>query len=129
MGDLIGKKIFDDTFSLLQRSLGLRVFRQKVLASNIANAETPGFEPQDVPFEKILSRFLEKAGEVVLAKTHPSHMENGEGVGHPLERVAEAFEIDREMAKLAENNLRFHADVQALVKRLEGLRLAITEGR
>jgi len=129
LGDLIGKKIFDDTFNLLQRSLGLRVFRQKVLASNIANAETPGFEPQDVPFEKILSRSLKKGGEVILAKTHPSHLENGEGTRHPLERVAEAFEIDREMAKLAENNLRFHADVQALVKRLESLRLAITEGR
>lgn len=129
MGDLMGKKMFDETFHLLQRSLGLRVFRQKVLASNIANKETPDFTPQDVPFEKVLSRSLEKNGEVTVKKTHPNHL-SGAPAGHSyVEPMAEEFLMDREMAKLAENNLRFHADVQALVKRLESLRLAITEGR
>lgn len=129
MAELIGKKMFDETFGLLQRSLGLRVFRQKVLASNIANKETPDFTPQDVPFEKILSRSLEKEGDVAVKKTHPDHL-NGTPAADPrLERITGEFLIDQEMAKLAENNLRFHADVQALVKRLESLRLAITEGR
>lgn len=130
MADLIGRKMFDETFHLLQRSLGLRVFRQKVLASNIANKETPNFVPQDVPFERVLSRSLKKQEEEgVLRKTHPHHLSAVPSVDTRLERMAEEFLIDREMAKLAENNLRFHADVQALVKRFENLRLAITEGR
>lgn len=129
MGDRIGKEMFDETFRLLQRCLGLRAFRQKVLASNIANKETPGFTPQDVPFEKILFRSLGKGADLSLHKTHPSHLNTGPANDLRLERTDGEFLIDQEMAKLAENSLRFHADVQALVKRLESLRLAITEGR
>jgi len=45
-----------------------------------------------------------------------------------MESSTDPVNIDQEMAKLAENNLMFQAGVQALLKKLEALQTAITEG-
>jgi flagellar basal body rod protein FlgB len=42
---------------------------------------------------------------------------------------SDGVSIDREMAKLAENNLMFQAGIQSLMKKFEALKVTITEGR
>jgi flagellar basal-body rod protein FlgB len=45
-------------FDLLESKLGWIDARQRVLAQNVANADTPGYQPKDVaPFEQTLSQF------------------------------------------------------------------------
>ncbi len=46
-----------------------------------------------------------------------------------LQPTDEEAQIEKEMAKLATNNLMFQAEVQALLKKLEALKLTISEGR
>jgi flagellar basal-body rod protein FlgB len=131
MSDLLfGKRLFDRTLGLIQRSLDLRSARHRVLSSNIANSETPNFVSKDIPFQKILERAIDPSSGPSLVKTHPGHLSLEElSPGGQAVAVAEGVKIDEEMAKLAENNLRFQADVQALIKKLEGLRMVISEGR
>lgn len=127
--NLLGKKIFGRTNELLQRSMDLRTARHRLLSSNVANSETPDFAPRDIPFEKIMERTIALQSTIALKRTHERHLSGGFPAEIDIEKSAETVNIDKEMAKLAENNLRFQADVQALIKKLEGVKYAIEGGR
>ena len=127
--NILGKKIFDRTHELLQRSADIRTSRQRVLSSNIANSETPDFIPKDIPFEKILERSITQQSSIALRRTNERHIPGGLDFDLELETGSEPVNIDKEMAKLAENNLRFNADIQALIKKFEGLKYAIEGGK
>jgi flagellar basal-body rod protein FlgB len=121
--------LLDSTFGLLQKSLDLRTSRHEVLSANIANAETPGYVARDIPFEKVLARAVQPASVVNLYRTHASHLGGNPANVLAVETVAEGGNIDQQMARLAENNIRFQADIQALMKKLESLKLALSETR
>jgi flagellar basal-body rod protein FlgB len=131
----IGKKLFDQTMGTLNRSLDVRTARHRVLSSNVANAETPNYAPKDLPFQKILERATESSSGIPLRKTHPHHFPEPISLTSDwAEEVesqpgGEGVNIDQEMAKLAENNLMFQAGVQSLVKKIEALKMTISEGR
>ncbi len=127
--NILGKKLFDRTNEVLQRSMDIRTSRHRVLSSNVANSETPDFHSQDIPFEKIVERSIEAQSVIALRRTHENHFPGGLQFEIEVETGSEPVNIDKEMAKLAENNLRFNADVQALIKKLEGLRYAIEGGK
>jgi flagellar basal-body rod protein FlgB len=128
-GRLILNKLFDQTFGLLERSLDIRTPRQRILSSNIANSETPGYEARDIPFEKILERSMNQYSILPLKRTHTNHLAEGMDTEIMAETVPGGVNIDQEMAKLAENNLRFQAEVQALLKKFEALRNTISQTR
>jgi flagellar basal-body rod protein FlgB len=133
---LIGKKLFDKTMSLVQRSLDIRASRHQTLSSNIANIETPGYVPKDLPFEKVFARYLDNSSSIPLEKTHAKHLP-AEDPPFPQDFSADVekdagsgeIDIDQQMAKLAENNLMFQAGVQALIKKFEALKNTISETR
>jgi len=134
---LIGKKLFDRTVALLQRSLDIRSSRHRILSNNVANVETPGYASQDLPFEKILERFMDPPSVLPLRKTHPLHLPPSGTEYSPQDFTsevetdpgAEGVNIDEQMAKLAENNLMFQAGIQALIKKFETLKHTISETR
>lgn len=131
----IGKKLFDQTIQTLNRSLDVRTARHRVLSSNVANAETPNYTPKDLPFQKILERTVENSSAISLRKTHSRHfpdpitLTSDWSTEVEQQPGGEGVNIDEEMAKLAENNLNFQAGVQSLVKKIEALKLTISEGR
>jgi len=123
------RRLFDQTTGFLQRSLDLRSPRHRILSSNIANSETRGYAPKDIPFQSILERSINQDSIVSLRTTHPRHLPEELITSIEVETLPGEVNIDHEMAKLAENNLRFQAEVQALIKKFEGLKYAISEGR
>ena len=46
--------LLDSNFTLLEKTLDLRVFRHNLLASNIAHQDTPGYSSKDFPFYEVL---------------------------------------------------------------------------
>ncbi len=71
-------------FDLVSRHVSWATFRQTVLTSNIANANTPGYEAQDVkPFADV----LQGAG-LAMTETSPGHMGPVEGGGGALETTS-----------------------------------------
>src|SRR4029077_14673448 len=72
--------IFDHTMQLLNRTLDLRQARQRVIASNIANEETPGYRATDLNFLDSLQAAHRGRGPVTLAVTQGRHIgPRGEG--------------------------------------------------
>jgi len=121
-------KLFDRTIEILGRSLDMRTSGHKALSSNIANAETPNYRSKNIPFQKILERSIDHTSAISLVRTHPVHFDETFENTLEMESSTDGVNIDQEMAKLAENNLMFQAGVQSLLKKLEALKMTITEG-
>ena len=135
--------IFGSTIELLGKSVDLRAKNQNLIASNIANAETPNFIPKALAFEQELQGALKnrQAGQRSNSTPHARHIPiRGAGVGNALQSVSgrivetpaktpgkdgNAVELEDEMGKMAENQVMFNASVQMLNKKFEGLRSAI----
>ena len=123
----ISRKLFDHTFGFLERALDMRTLNHRVLSSNIANAETPDYRAQVVPFQKLLDRSGSALPNLGINRTHSNHIPENMEAGSDIEITDESVNLDREMAKLAENNLMFNAGVQTLIKKLEALKFTILD--
>jgi hypothetical protein len=60
--------ILDPTQMTLMRAISGATLRNTVLSNNIANADTPGFQPSDVDFHATLANALEDEPEAMLAE-------------------------------------------------------------
>jgi len=67
--------IFDSNIHLLKKTLDLRSANQRVIASNIANADTPGYAPARFEFEQELQQAIQ--GKGLVQNTHPDHIPIG----------------------------------------------------
>ncbi len=101
----------------LERYMDLLSARQKLVASNIANADTPGYRTRDVDFQQ---EFLASAG---LAP------EVREVDGLRTKNDGNNVNLDREARLLSENALRFNVAAQLLRSELRQVRSAIQEGK
>ncbi len=100
----------DPLLALTERRLGWLQSRQRVLAQNIANADTPGYQPQDL---KDFSRLVSPRGAgVALAQTQPAHLggRGGEAGARPDRSVTDrtpdgnAVSLDQQAVKMAETD-------------------------
>jgi len=92
--------------------------RQKLVASNIANADTPGYRTKDVDFRsELLGAIHGNTPAVVEVEGLATH-NDGNNVN-----------IDREARLLAENAIRFNVASNLVRSQLRMIRMAITEGK
>jgi flagellar basal-body rod protein FlgB len=129
--------LMDGTMRLLAKTLGYRSRRHGVIAANLANIDTPGYRPQELVFEQELQR-AGAASDVHLKRSHPQHLP-GPGApgpdavlrpsGEPSAGGTTSLNLDKEMAKMAQNNLLYEAEARLLSKKFEALRMAIDERR
>jgi len=123
--------LFDGTMVMLQSGLGVRRHQQSVTASNIANADTPGYRARKADFSEALSRIQNRLSNKSLRRTEGGHMRGGAAAAEPLEAgsVLAEYELDPdvtisdapvradgnnvmledEMARLAANGAEFRA--------------------
>lgn len=111
--------------------------RQQVIAHNIANADTPGYQAQAVTFEETLQRQIKHRGHrLALAATHPAHLRGQAPILAPqvVSRPATTMrpdgnnvDIDLEMSQLAETTIRYQALTQLAAGKLALLKAAVTE--
>jgi flagellar basal-body rod protein FlgB len=124
---------------VLSRTLDLRAQRHAVISGNLANLDTPGYIPRELTFEGQLQQVLGHQGlqpKRTDARHLPPGPEDGAGVqgrlrlrrDYALGNGSYYVDLDREMARLAQNDLLYETTVQLLAKRLSALRLAIIEG-
>jgi flagellar basal-body rod protein FlgB len=107
---------FDATGLDLSRFMTYLSVRQEVIASNIANADTPGYRTRDVAPE--FSAALAEARDAVVEVPGLVTRNDGNNVS-----------MDREARLLSENTVRFNLAAQLLRGRLKDIRNAIEEGR
>lgn len=121
--------LFNKTIEMLSTILDFRSERNKVIASNIANIDTPGYKPKELVFKKQLEDFIDNGTEVTMTKTDKRHL--SEQSSHTFEVInsKEAVKIDNEMEKLAENNLMYNLTVELLVRKFKGLDSVLREAK
>lgn len=114
--------IVDSTQQLLEAAMRGSWQRQTALTNNVANADTPGYQPQEVNFESTLQGAMD-SGEApgqVQFQTLTKPQEAGPNGG--------AVSVDEESAKLAENGLDYQALTQVIGARNSIVRAAIGLG-
>lgn len=119
----IARSLFSNsTFVLLEKMLDATWLRNKVIANNIANVNTPGFRRSDVSFEDELKSALKSKDINRLIALKPRIITPEETVSSPdLNNV----DIDMEMARLAENTLLSNIYAQFMSGQFAELKLAI----
>jgi flagellar basal-body rod protein FlgB len=125
--------------NVYNEAMSLRTYRQQVLASNIANADTPHYKARDFDFRaafEMATGKREAAGNVGMARTHAGHLPGANaGLLHvPLQYRAETqsavdgntVDMDVERAQIADNSLQYQILAQFLSDKINGLRTAIS---
>ena len=100
----------------LERYMDLLSARQKLVASNVANADTPGYRTQDIDFQ---SEFLNATG----GAPHATAVTD-----LPVRNDGNNVSLDREARLLAENALRFQVASQLMKMNISLVRSAIQGG-
>lgn len=130
----------NDDFSFHQTALRLRQQRQEVLASNIANADTPGYKARDMDFSQALARASEAHGrlpDTQLALTSQRHIPaaaqspvSGELLYRtPLQPRLDGntVDMDVERVEFADNTMRYQSELTVLSARLKMLMAALQQ--
>jgi flagellar basal body rod protein FlgB len=94
--------LFDETFNSLEKAMAVATKRQAVIAQNIANAKTPGYEA--LSFDEELDRAVKRQDKRNVT-------------------------LEEEMAALAENSGRYSAYVKMMTSKMSVLRSIVTQGR
>ena len=120
--------VFDQTFKLLAKSLDIAARRQSLIAGNIANLETIGYQPKELDFQKTLKNAMAGDG-IGLSRTHSKHMtrNNDSNDNYDIYNL-DSTTIDKEMLKLGENGGKYKTSTEFLLRKLSMLKVAITEG-
>lgn len=128
----------DKTLNFHQQALGLRAARQELLASNIANSDTPNYKAKDIDFSSVLREKLSAASpSTVLSTTSPMHISNGKehDVGNSiLYRVlmqpsvdGNTVDMDSERTRFADNSVKYDASISFVSMQFRNLMTAIQE--
>jgi flagellar basal-body rod protein FlgB len=121
-------------------ALKIRGQRTEVLARNLANADTPGYQARDIDFRTALAAASGASGTeapVVMHATNARHLSTAEtsdpSTANLKYRVPLAPSLDgntvdvqMEQAAFAENSVRFQATLTFLQARFRGLLTALT---
>lgn len=110
--------MFQRVAANLEQYMNVLGVRQKLVASNVANADTPGYQTSDVNFQAEYQNAL-GGGSV-----HTSVVED-----LPSKLDGNNVSLDREARLLAENAIRFQLSSQLARTEIRSIRSAIQDGR
>jgi len=119
----------NDIFKTLETSMKAATLRHGVIASNIANVDTPGYQARDVKFSDMLSK-----ATLELQTTDSGHMVSPDrlslmaGVDHDQQSHwgdKNNVELDMEVAKMTENSIFFQAASTILSKNISMYKTAM----
>jgi flagellar basal-body rod protein FlgB len=111
--------LVDSTQQLLEAAMRGSWLRQTALTNNLANADTPGYQREDVNFESALQGAIAGGEQPAEAQFHT------ETVGQAPGPNGSGISVDQEAARLAENGLDYQALTDVLGTRNGIVRSAI----
>ncbi|MDE1185068.1 MAG: flagellar basal body rod protein FlgB [Pantoea sp.] len=123
-------------------ALNLRAERQEILASNIANADTPGYQARDIDFASQLSKVMEngrsEGSSLALNVTSARHIEaqsNAQPSMDLLYRIPDqpaadgnTVDMDRERTQFADNSLKYQTDLTLISSQIKGM-MSVLQGQ
>jgi flagellar basal-body rod protein FlgB len=126
--------MFENIFGIHESALLLHGQRLGVLATNLANADTPGYKARDIDFSAVLSK-TQGETELPLQATHVGHITFDDGelpagelkYRNPYQASLDGntVEMPVEQAAFAENNVRYQASLNFINLKISEMQLAI----
>ena len=120
------------SFELMKAALDYRAIRQDMIASNIANADTPFYRPKDIRFEEKLMEekrkvFHQDSHRLEMAKTSSKHLGGIETNrssqaqifyrdGHMARNNGNSVDLDVETSEMAKNSVMYNALINGMKK-------------
>jgi flagellar basal-body rod protein FlgB len=128
------------SFQLLEKSLDASSMRQRVIANNIANVDTPYFKRSEVSFESLLQQQMGSFTQIQAYRTDARHFNFGNSAQEITPQVItdessimnnnlNNVDIDTEMSQMAKNQLAYNTEIQQINHEMKQLRSAITGGK
>lgn len=125
----------DDMMRFQQEALNLRAQRQNIIAANIGNADTPGYQARDIDFSAELSKALTQgraSGETLSLTTtssrHIAAVSTTEPATELLYRIPDqpamdgnTVNMDRERTAFADNRLQYQTGLTLLSGQIKGM--------
>ena len=124
-------------FSVLSKALDLRTQRHQVLASNIANADTPNYKARDFEFKSAMANAMganaSNGGMAMTARGHQSGSNALSGPGALQFRTesqsavdGNTVDMDVERSAITDNALQYQILTQLISNKFQGLRTAMS---
>lgn len=127
----------DATMSVLERSLDLYMRKHEVHASNIANANVPGFKAKSMDFRERLKEVLDSTPKDQPRLAHERQLSDAvqqmapdiyEDPTLPVNGVGNTVEMEREQTEIAKNTIAFQTAIQLVNKKLALQKYVVGEG-
>jgi flagellar basal-body rod protein FlgB len=124
-------------FSVLSKALDLRTQRHQVLASNIANADTPNYKARDFEFKSAMANATaanaSNGGMAITARGHQKGSSSLSGAGALQFRTesqsaadGNTVDMDVERSAITDNALQYQILTQLISNKFQGLRTAMS---
>ncbi len=127
------------TIDLLEKVLDVRAAKHSIIASNIANYDTPNYKSADLNFEQTLKETLKQQSAMEIETIDSRHLE-GIKIHGKIAPVIEidsesnlsndlnTVDIDEEFGKMSNNALQYNIVAKLIRNRFAHLKEAINEG-
>lgn len=116
----------EEALGVHTRALELRMQRSEILAANLANEDTPGFQARDIDFAAEMRRLEHSPVEQLRAALDDGQLKYR--VPHQPSQDGNSVEVGVEQAEFSRNSMDFQTSLTFLGMKFRGLRQAI-EGR
>lgn len=124
-----------DKVTLLVTAMNVAQDNHRIIANNIANVDTPGYNPVELDFQQTLRNALEGRGRISLRRSRSRHIE-ARRIGPKFETLVfsskndyNKVDIDKEIANLSKNTGRFNVFGSLLVKHFQTAKSMLTNAR
>ena len=127
----------DDFLKFHETALSVRGQRQQLLASNIANADTPNYKARDIDFSSVMSKALNVSGNQAgtpLDKTAPQHLDVKNSIDGLVPQYrptvqgsvdGNTVDMDVERNQFTDNSLRYEASLTMINMQIRNMLAAI----
>lgn len=135
MDNTIRTALLDQTnIKHLSKLADLSALKNKLIASNVANVETPGYQRKTFDFDRTLRKSMEEP-KLSGVETHPKHIPLGDDQDRPPKIIhvkhsenstgINSVDIDQEMSEMSQNQLIYQFGSKMLSRKFNGLTSAI----
>lgn len=127
---------------ILPKAIDLRAYRQQVLASNVANADTPHYKSRDFDFSTAMQNAMagrSENGGLDLATTNRAHIGGGgNGAGQPNLQYrtdtqsavdGNTVDMDTERANITDNSIQYEILTRLITDKFQGMRSALASNQ
>ncbi len=132
----------DSEFRFQQHALSLLTQRQGILASNIANADTPGYLARDIDFSQQLKETVNRSqttdNNMSMTVTSERHIADSTHLmsdSRPLYRIPDqpsadgnTVDMDRERVNFADNSVKYQSSLTFLTSQIKNMMTVVSQG-